>query len=90
MMRLIENGRLVEVIIALMLLEAVALLWWHRRRRAGLAPAAVLTLLASGVFLMLALRAALIGSGADVVAAFLGAALLAHVADLATRWSRSR
>ncbi len=38
----------------------------------------------SGLFLILALRAALVGSGA-AVAGFLGLALVAHLTDLASR-----
>jgi hypothetical protein len=88
MLRLIESGRLIDWIIGAMLLEAVALWLWHRWRGSGLAPQAVVTLLASGLCLMLALRAALLDDPSWAVAGWLGAAGIAHVADLWVRWGR--
>ncbi len=88
MLRLIESGRLVEWIIGAMLLEAVALWLWNRRRGSGPTPLAVVTILASGISLMLALRAALRGEPPSAVAAWLGAAGVAHIADLWVRWGR--
>lgn len=88
MLRLIETGRLVEWIIGAMLVEALVLWLWHRRHGNGLAPSAVLTILASGICLMLALRAALRGEPSVSVAAWLGAAGIAHAADLWVRWKR--
>lgn len=88
MLRLIESGRLIDWIIGAMLLEAVALWLWHRRQGSGLAPRAVMTILASGICLMLALRAALRGEPPWSVAGWLGAAGIAHVADLWVRWGR--
>jgi hypothetical protein len=88
MLRLIETGRIVEWIIGAMLIEAVVLWRWHRRRGSGLAPLAVLTIVASGICLMLALRTALRAEPAWQVAAWLGAAGIAHAADLWVRWGR--
>jgi hypothetical protein len=88
MLRLIENGRLVEWIIGAMVIEAVVLWLWHRRRGSGPILSEVLTILASGICLMLALRAALRGEPALQVAIWLGAAGIAHVADLWVRWRR--
>ena len=84
----LADGRLLEWIIALMLVEAAALLWWRRRTGGGLPAAGVLCVLASGIFLMLAVRAALTEAGIAVVALWLLAALAAHVADLVARWQR--
>lgn len=81
-------GTLLEWVIALMLLEAVVLLAWRRRTGGGLPVGAVLCVLASGIFLMLAVRAALVSAGVATVAVWLLAALAAHVADIALRWQR--
>jgi uncharacterized membrane protein YGL010W len=85
---LLADGRLVVWIIALMVVEAAVLLFWRARTGGGLPVSSVLSLLASGVFLMLAVRAALTAAGTASVAAWLLAALVAHVVDLLVRWQR--
>jgi hypothetical protein len=80
------SGRVIDAILLLMLAEG-ALLWFLRARFGrGLPPRAILTLLASGAALMLALRAALTGAPWELVSAFLTAGLVAHLADVASRW----
>jgi hypothetical protein len=54
------------------------------RRRAGAVASLVANLL-SGLFLILALRAALVGAGATAIGIWLGLGFLAHLADLAFR-----
>lgn len=90
MAELVASGRLVDIALALVCLEALALLVVAGRRR-GLRAGAldILPNLASGACLMLALRAALVGSGWGWVVVFLTLALIAHVADLARRLRRS-
>jgi hypothetical protein len=72
----------VDAVIALTLLEAAWLVW---RRRRGLWSASLACTLASGLCLMLALRASLAGAGAMWIVAAVSAAGMAHVADLALR-----
>ena len=60
----------------------------RRCTRRGLCAAAVGLLLLSGIFLLLALRAALAGSVWPWVPAALLAALIAHLMDLRHRWRR--
>lgn len=84
----LADGRLLEWVVALMLVEAAVLLWWRRRTGGGLPASGVLCVLASGIFLMLAVRAALTEAGIGAVALWLLAALAAHVADLVARWQR--
>ncbi|MBL6455641.1 hypothetical protein JMJ55_09925 [Belnapia sp. T6] len=80
------SGRVVDLILLLMLTEAlVVLAWWHRTGR-GLAPAAFLPFLLAGACLMLALRAALVGAAWPWMALALLGALLAHLLDLWRRW----
>ncbi len=81
---LFASGRIVDAILALVAAEALLLAWFARRR--GMAPAALLANLGSGAALMLALRAALTGSGWPVIAGWMLAGLLAHLADLGFRF----
>ena len=85
---LFASGRVVELIIALMALEAAALVAWRLRTGSGIAPLDLLINLCAGALLMLALRAAIVAPDPAAAAPFLGAALVAHVADLARRWRR--
>lgn len=82
----LANGRLVDAVIALVLLEALLLAWLHRRHGRGPAPADFLGNLAAGLFLLLALRGALVGAAWPWIAASLLAALAAHLYDLSRRW----
>ena len=86
MSALFANGHIVDLILALMLLEAVALMVLRARTGHGLPTSQVLVTLLSGAALMLALRAALVGMNWAVVAACLFAGLVLHLLDLASRW----
>lgn len=79
---------LIEAIIALTVLEGLALALYHRATGRGVAPVEFAANLASGVALMLALRAALGGAAWGWVAAALAASGLLHAADIARRWRR--
>jgi hypothetical protein len=83
-----ESGRIVDAILAFMLLEAVLLLAYRARTGRGVGAADLLANLAAGATLLLALRAALVGGTWLWVAAALAAALVAHLADLSRRWQR--
>lgn len=77
------SGRVVEMILLLVAAEAAVLWWFARRTGRGTGP--LLATLAAGACLLLALRAALVQSGALWIGAFLAAALIAHTFDLAAR-----
>ena len=82
---LFASGRVVDIALALMVLEAVGL-WVYRRTQGRPFPLAdVAWNLAAGACLLLALRAALTGAGWAWVALFLTAALVAHIGDLRRR-----
>ncbi|MEH3061342.1 MAG: hypothetical protein PGN33_00760 [Methylobacterium radiotolerans] len=77
------SGRIVDGILLLVALEALALAWLARR--GGPPLPSLLANLASGAALMLALRAALVGAGWVAVAGWMLAGLVAHLADLGLR-----
>lgn len=81
---LFANGHIIDVILVLIALEALALTLW--RWRDGW-PLALLCNLSSGAALMLALRAALTGADWIAIAGCLGASGLAHVTEMALRLS---
>jgi hypothetical protein len=83
---LFATGRIVDLVLALMVLEGIVLVAYHRTTGRGLAPVGLLANLLAGVCLLLALRAALIGASWRWIALALAAALLAHLADLWRRW----
>ncbi|GJE54667.1 MULTISPECIES: hypothetical protein [Methylobacterium] len=85
MPELFASGRIVDGILVLVALEAVALLVWRWRRGRGPSPLALIGNLASGASLMLAVRAALTGADWTVIAGFLLASLVAHLTDLCLR-----
>lgn len=86
MSELFDSGLITEIIVGLILLEAVGLILYHRSTGRGPVPTAILSNLMSGLCLMLAVRAALIGAGWTWVALWLTAGLVAHILDLAQRW----
>lgn len=86
MMGLFQSGRIVDLLMVLMTLEA-ALLWGYRRSTGrGVPLFGLLANLAAGAGLLMALRAALTHAGWEMTILWLLVALAAHVADLASRW----
>lgn len=83
---LVASGRVVDIIIAFMMIEALLLFFYNHRTSCGLPPADVAAMLLAGLCLLLALRAALTGADWTWIATFLGAALVAHLVDLGRRW----
>jgi hypothetical protein len=83
---LFESGRVVDLLLAFMVLEAVALWAYRRASGRGIPSIAVAASLASGACLLLALRAALTTAGWEWIALWLTAALAAHLTDLRWRW----
>jgi hypothetical protein len=85
MQSLVVSGRIVDLILLFMLMEGAALLVYRRLTGRGLKPLDLGLLLLPGFFLLLALRTGLTGGAWSAVLAWLGAALLAHLADLSRR-----
>jgi hypothetical protein len=88
MAELFASGRLVDLILVVVVIEAVALLmYWHRARR-GIEPFDLLPNLCAGAFLLLALRATLAGSDWIIASGCLALAGLAHLIDIYRRWRK--
>ncbi len=89
MSALFADGRIIDAILVLVALEALALVAFARRT-GRVAPAAILANLLAGASLMLALRLALAGTGWPWIGLALMAALVAHLADLRQRFAVPR
>ncbi|NEX18092.1 MAG: hypothetical protein C1943_16155 [Halochromatium sp.] len=83
---LFHSGRIIDIIILLVVLEIAALLSLHRITGRGPKPQALLPTLASGLLLMLALRAAIADLRWEFIALPLTLALITHLTDLVQRW----
>ncbi|MBC8058736.1 MAG: hypothetical protein H7Y61_19370 [Rhizobiales bacterium] len=79
---------LVDLVIAVTLLECAALALYHRMTGRGVAPRDFAVNMLSGLFLMLALRGLASDAGIPWVAGCLLAAGLAHGTDIWLRWRR--
>jgi len=85
MAELFTSGRLVDFILAVVVIEAAVLLIYWRWGRRGIAPGDLLPNLCAGAFLLLALRVTL-GGGWIAACGCLAAAGLAHLFDVSRRW----
>jgi len=86
---LFDSGRIIDLILLLVLIEAALLAWVSRRTGrnglfAGIAPTLI-----SGGLLLLSVRAALVGIWWGWIATTLTLALVSHIVDLALRWRRN-
>lgn len=84
---LFGSGRIVDLILLLMLGEAIALSAYNYLTGKELKPLDVLVALIPGACLLLALRGALTDGDWTSIALWLVAALITHLADL---WRRQR
>jgi hypothetical protein len=82
----ILSGRIVDVALAVLVLEVLWLSWRFRTTGRGLSPSLLFMNAGAGGSLMLALRAVLTGAAWPWIAAALLASLAFHVADLRHRW----
>jgi hypothetical protein len=88
MAELFASGRLVDLILIIVAVEAAALLVYWRFRRQGVSPGDLLPNLFAGALLLLALRLSLGGADWESCCASLAAAGVSHLVDLARRWRR--
>jgi hypothetical protein len=83
---LFASGRLIDLILSVVVLEAALLIFYWRSTGRGIAPADLLPNLCAGAFLLLALRVTLAGSGWMMASGCLAAAGLAHLIDVIRQW----
>jgi hypothetical protein len=83
--RLFASGRIVDWIVLIMALEWVTVLAAQRVLKRSLGSLPLLVGLSAGLALLLALRESLLGGPWQAVAAWLAAALIAHLIDLHIR-----
>ena len=81
---LFEHGRIIDLILIVVLIEVAVLVLWPRLRGA-MTRLDIVSLTLPGVLLMLALRAVLTESPNAMTAAFLAAAFVFHLWDVARR-----
>lgn len=77
---------MVDLVLAVLVLEILGLLFWRRRTGRGPTARQLFALALPGACLMLALRVALTDGPAGLLLVFLVAAFAAHLVDLRTRW----
>ncbi len=85
---LFASGALIDVVIAVTILEALFLTGLHRATGRGVAPGQFVANLLSGLMLMLAVRTVIGGGWWGWTALCLMGAGIAHATDLWRRWQR--
>jgi hypothetical protein len=88
MAELFASGRLVEVILVIVAIEAAFLLIFWRSTGRGVSPYDLLPNLCAGAFLLIALRLAIGSAGWELCCASLAAAGAFHLVDVNRRWRR--
>lgn len=86
MRELFVSGRLADLVLILVIVEAALIAGYWRLTGKGIRALDLLPNLFAGFFLVLALRAVLTGQDWTWSCACLALAGLAHVADMARRW----
>ncbi len=86
MAELFASARIVDFIVALMLLEFAVVAFVRARTHRGIVPTELAASLAAGMGLLFALRAALLRLSWQHIAMWLLLALIAHVLYLTLRW----
>jgi hypothetical protein len=87
---LFASGRIIDWIVLILALEWVSVLVAQRVLKRSLGSLALLVGICAGLALLLALRESLLGARWQAVAAWLAAALVAHIFDLRMRLKGSR
>ena len=82
----VDSGRIIDLILALTVLESIVLVLLHRARRRGVDPRDVGANLLSGCLLLLAMRAYVSAVWWGWIALCLMLAGVAHSVDLVRRW----
>jgi hypothetical protein len=83
---LFQSGRVADILLAVMAIEAAVLIGYRIAKGRGFAIPYVITNLVAGGFLVLALKSALTDAPWVWTALSLAAAGISHAIDLAVRW----
>ena len=83
------NGSLIDAIIILVAIEAIAIFLWRVKTGRGPALSSVICNLLAGAFLLLALRHAIAGAAEVWIALCLLTAFASHILDLRGRWENT-
>ena len=83
---LLASGRLVDLILLIVVIEAAVLIAYWRITRKGIAPRDLLPNLIAGAFLLLALRLTIADAGWMAICGCLAASGVANVIDVMRRW----
>ena len=83
---LFASGRLVDLILLIVAIEAIVLIVYWRATGKGIAPRNLLPNLIAGALLLLALRLTIAGAGWMAICGCLAAAGVANVVDVMRRW----
>lgn len=86
--KLFLDGRIADIVLTVLVIEAFALSWYSRRRVGVPTIKAILLALLPGVFLAFALRAALVHADWFWIALALLGALVTHIVDMRQRFQR--
>ena len=87
---LFDNGSIVLIILALVVIEAAALLALYRKTGRGIPAIPMLANLIAGGCLMLAIRSALLDHEWTLTGFFMALALIAHLVDFGSRIAKDR
>jgi len=88
--KLFASGQIVDWIVLILVLESLAVLAAQRMLKRALGWLALSVGLCAGLAWLVALRESLLGARWQTVAAWLGAAFVAHIADLRIRLKGAR
>lgn len=83
------SGHAIDLILGIMVVEAIVLLIYHRVTKRGVPVSDLIATMLSGAFLLLALRAVLVGWPFELLGLFIVAAFAAHLIDLRRRTKRA-
>ena len=86
MSELFASGRIVDLILLIVAIEAIALIVYWRATGRGIAPRDLLPNLIAGALLLLALRLTLADAGWMAICVCLAAAGVANIVDIMRRW----
>ncbi len=87
---LVESGRIVDIMLAVIAVEVVVLVGYRLVKQRGLSIASIVLNVGAGGSLMVALKLLYDGAAWQLIAAALVASAVFHTGDLAYRWRQAQ